>query len=93
MRTGDNRTPWAWSGWVLDEGERELAYISRGVVVSASDRTPMAALTVRSSRWRTISAGTWTVNITEGAHLRYRIAALAWLGIAFDLQSARELDD
>jgi len=94
VRRGENRTPWTWTGWVLDGGERELAYISQGTVVAASDRTPMATLTVQSSRWRNDCAGTWTIRIKEDAGMRYRIAALAWLGIAFDLQFARDwLDD
>jgi hypothetical protein len=82
VRESDNSVgPWGWAGSMLLDNE-EAAIISGGVVADPATRRQFAALH-RVEDERPI---VWRLSISDRVEGPLRIMALAWLGVAFDLQ-------
>ena len=82
VKESDNSVgPWGWAGSVLIDNE-EAGIISGGVVADPATRRQLAALH-REEDERPIVL---RLSISDGVEGPLRVMALAWLGVAFDLQ-------
>jgi len=83
--TNDSVGPSGWAGSVLLDNE-EAAIISGGVVADPATRRQLAALH-RVEDERPI---VWRLSISDRVEGPLRVMALAWLGVAFDLQRSAD---